>query len=154
MVLAAAMGVLATPSVPAAPPPGCGIDLGAERVRTAVDSVPTVPEGWQWSREPRTFAGNYDPCATLSTVIISIEGATGSSPEQAMLFHKGEYVGTGTAKAYAFTSLNREQTADDTVALDYKDGRNTCTACAGPVTTVRYQWQRDHVEMLDPPPPW
>lgn len=153
VLAAAAMGAVAAPAAQAAPP-GCGIDLGADRVRSAVDSVPRVPEGWPWSHNPRAFEGNYDPCATLSAVIVTVEGATGSSPEQALLFHKGDYVGTGTAKAYPFTSMNRDRTTDDTLALDYKDGRNACTACAGPVTTVRYQWQRDHVEMLDPPPPW
>jgi hypothetical protein len=71
-----------------------------------------------------------------------------------MLFHNGGYVGTGTSKAYAFTSLNAAQTTNDTVALNYKDGRNVCTACPGPITTVRYQWQGDHVAMLDAAPPW
>jgi hypothetical protein len=55
--------------------------------------------------------------------------------------------------AYAFTSLNEARTSDDTVVLDYKDGRNVCTECKGPVNSVRYQWQGDHVAMLDPPPP-
>ncbi|WP_231969056.1 LppP/LprE family lipoprotein [Mycobacterium sp. E735] len=140
----------------AAPAQGCGVNLAAPEIQTAITSVPTVPQGWRWDHDPRSFdrSSNYNPCATLSTVIITVEQATGSSPEQALLFHSGTYVGTGTSKAYGFTSLNAAQTADDTVALDYKDGRNVCTACPGPITTVRYQWQGDHVAMLDPAPAW
>jgi hypothetical protein len=137
-------------------PPPCGVNLSAPEIQAEINSVPTVPQGWPWDRDPRSFdpSSNYDPCATLSTVIITVEEATGSSPDQALLFHNGNYVGTATAKAYPFTSVNAAQTTDDTVVLDYKDGRNVCTACPGPITTVRYQWQGDHVAMLDPAPPW
>jgi hypothetical protein len=143
---------LAAPSHAA---PDCGVDLSAPQIQAAINSVPTV-RGWAWNHDPRSFgrSSNYDPCATLSAVIITIEAATGSSPDQALLFHNGDYVGTGTSTAYGFTSLNVGQTTDDTVALNYKDGRNVCTACPGPINTVRYQWQGDHVAMLDPAPPW
>jgi hypothetical protein len=124
----------------AAPPQGCGVNLAAPQIQAAINSVPTVPQGWPWGHEPQSILGNFDPCATLSVALITVEGATGSSPDQALLFHNGNYVGTGTSKAYAFTSLNAAQTTDDTVALNYKDGRNVCTACPGPITTVRYQW--------------
>lgn len=131
--------------------PACGVNLGAPEIHAAISRVPPVSQG-AWSH--RGIEGNYNPCATLSVAIISIEGATGSSPQQAMLFHSGSYIGTATSTAYAFTSLNAARTTDDTVALSYKDGRNVCTACPGPITTVRYQWQGDHVAMLDPAPAW
>jgi hypothetical protein len=152
VVIAAAASF--TASVHAAP--ACGVNLSAPEIQAAINSVPMVPQGWPWSHNPRSFdpSSNYNPCASLSAVIITVEQGTGSSPNQAMLFHNGDYVGTGTSKAYAFTSLNAAQTTDDTVALNYKDGRNVCTACPGPITTVRYQWQGDHVAMLDPAPPW
>ena len=68
--------------------------------------------------------------------------------------HRGVFLGTGTVKDYSFLSLNRAASTADTVVLDYNDGRNVCTACLGPITSVRYQWQGDHVVILDPAPPW
>ncbi|MFC7676438.1 LppP/LprE family lipoprotein [Mycolicibacterium sp. GCM10028919] len=96
--------------------------------------------------------GNFDRCATLSTALVSVEGATGSSPITALMFHRGKYLGTATYEAYGFTSLNAARTTDDTVVLNYKTP-GACNACppAG-ITSVRYQWQGDHVEMLDPAP--
>ncbi|CAM4233982.1 hypothetical protein MB901379_01380 [Mycobacterium basiliense] len=136
--------------------PACGLNLRAPEIQTAVKSLPSLPQSYPWDSNPQSFdpSSNYDPCAVLSAVIISVEGATGSSPELAVFFHNGSYVGIATSKAYAFTTLNAAKTTDDTVALDYKDGRNVCTACPGPITTVRYQWQSDHVAMLDPAPQW
>jgi hypothetical protein len=143
-------------TAPAYAKPACGVNLSAPEIQAAINTVPTVLQGWPWSHDPRSFdpGSNFNPCTTLSAVIITVEGATGSSPNQALLFHYGDYVGTGTSKAYGFTSLNAARTTDDTVALNYKDGRNVCTACPGPITTVRYQWQGDHVVMLDPAPAW
>ena len=138
----------------ATPPTTCGVNLASQQVIDAVRSLPLYPgTGWAWSTDPRTFEGNFNPCATLSTAIVTVEGATGSSPETALMFHNGTYLGTATSEAYGFTSLNAARTTDDTVVLNYKDGRYVCTACPGPVTVVRYQWQRDHVAMLDQAPP-
>lgn len=109
----------------AAPPQGCGVNLAAPEIQAAINWTPTVPEGWPWEHDPQSF----DP-------------------------GKGNYVGTATSRAYAFTTVNTAQTTDDTVVRNYKDGRNVCTACPGPITSVRYQWQGDHVAMLDPPPAW
>lgn len=143
-------------AAPARAAPTCGVNLNAPEVQAAVNAVPSLPQSYPWDRNARSFdpSSNYNPCATLSVVIITVEGATGSSPDLALLFHNGNYLGIATSKAYPFTSLNAAKTTDDTVALNYKDGRDVCTACPGPVTTVRYQWQGDHVAMLDPAPVW
>jgi hypothetical protein len=154
-VIGAVCVLVAAPATAA--PPACGVDLGAQEVLDAVRSLTPYPapggSGWPWSTESQTFEGNYNPCATLSTALVTVEGATGSSPTTALMFHDGHYLGTATSKAYSFTTLDLNRTTDDTVVLDYKDGRDVCTACAGPVSTVRYQWHGDHVAMLDPPPP-
>lgn len=114
--------------------------------------APDPAFGLPWSSVP--VDSNYDSCADLSTMVVTIEGGTGSSPEQALMFHRGEFLGTGTSKSYAFTGIDHAASTNDTVVLTYKDGRRVCTACDGPRVRVRYQWQGDHVEMLDPPPPW
>ncbi len=151
--------IVAVPNAAADPPTTCGPDQ-ATAVRSAMAQMPppqiaaTIPDA-RWGADTTWPGGsNYDPCADLSTVLITIERATGSSPMQALMFHRGNFLGTGTTKDYSFISLNRAASNGNTVALDYKDGRNVCTACRGPVTTVRYQWQGDHVVMLDPAPPW
>jgi hypothetical protein len=138
----------------AAPPQGCGVNLAAPHIQAAINSVPTVPQGWPWRHEPQSILGNFDPCATLSVALITVERGTRSSPEQALLFHGGNYVGTATSKAYGLVSLNSARTTDDTVALDYKDPKSSAGDANPTDVTVRYQWQGDHVQMLDPLPPW
>lgn len=152
-VVAIIFGSLLTSTRAGAAPPasGCGPDQ-ATALQSALSQLPPEPlTGRSWESTP--VHSNYDPCADLSAIVVMIQGGTGSSPEQALMFHRGRYLGTGTSKAYAFTTLDSAASTNDTVVLRYKDGRYVCTACPGPVRTVRYQWRGDHVEMLDPPPP-
>lgn len=156
---AALIAVLCAVNPPAAPAhaaPTCGPNMNAPEIQAAISSLPALPQNYPWSSDPKSFdpSSNYNPCSTLSVVIITVTGATGGSPDLALLFHEGGFAGVATSKAYPFTSVNAAKTTKDIVALDYKDGRNVCTACTGPTTTVRYQWQRDHVAMLDPAPTW
>lgn len=132
--------------------PGCGPTPGKALGSALSQMAPDPTFGLPWSSVP--VDSNYDSCADLSTMVVTIEGGTGSSPEQALMFHRGEFLGTGTLKSYAFTAIDHTASTNDTVVLTYKDGRHVCTACDGPRVRVRYQWQGDHVEMLDPPPPW
>lgn len=129
----------------------CGPDQ-ATVLRTALTQLAPEPvTGRDWGSAP--VEGNYDPCADLSTILVVIRGGTGSSPVQALMFHRGSYLGTATAKAYGFTSLDTAASSNDTVVLAYRSGQS-CTACDdGTVTTVRYRWDGTHVQMLDPPPP-
>ena len=138
--------------VPASAAPGCGVDLAAPEIARAVGTLPSYPgTDWAWSAEYPS--GNFDRCATLSTALVSVAGATGSSPITALMFHDGDYLGTATSTAYGFTSLNTARTTDDTVVLNYKTP-GACNACPpAAVTSVRYRWQGDRVEMLDPAPP-
>ena len=96
----------------------CGADE-TTAVRSALDQLP--PErvtGRSWASAP--LESNYDSCADLSTVLVMIEGGTGSSPIQALMFHRGTFLGTGTWKAYGFTSLDEHASSRDTVVLRYR----------------------------------
>lgn len=123
-------------------------------LQAALDRLPLEPTfGVPWSDQP--VDSNYDSCADLSSIVVTVEGATGSSPEQALMFHRGSYLGTATLYAYPFTSIDHSASTGDTVVLRYKDYKAAaCTACPAPITSVRYQWQGDRVVMVDPPPRW
>lgn len=138
-----------TSSVPAR----CGVDLSAPVIQSAIATLPDEPVTHApWSTDPRGFEGNFDPCATLSTAIITVQGATGSSPNHALLFHKGAYIGTATPEAHGFTSLDVDSTTDDTVGLAYKTP-GSCNACPdGTVTRVQFHWAGQKVQMIGTPP--
>ncbi|WP_169813363.1 LppP/LprE family lipoprotein [Nocardia vaccinii] len=131
----------------------CGVDLSAPTVRAAIAKQPAEPVTHaQWDTNPASIEGNFNPCATLSTAIITIQGATGSSPNQALMFHSGHYLGTATSKAYGFTSLAPAGTTDDTVALNYKTP-GSCNACSdGTTTQVKFHWDGTRVVMIGNPP--
>ncbi|WP_069407976.1 protein kinase domain-containing protein [Mycolicibacterium holsaticum] len=98
-----------------------------------------------------TEGGNFDSCATLSAVFISIAEGTGSTPSLVLLFHKGSYVGPATPEPRSFTSLD-PNTTDDTVVLKYGTP-GSCNACPDMTfTVVQFKWQVDHVEMIGTPP--
>lgn len=152
---AAAQASSPDPHVSAAGAPliRCGVDLSSPTVRAAIAEQPAEPVTHaRWDTNPASIQGNFDPCATLSTAIISIQGATGSSPNQALMFHSGRYLGTATSKAYGFTSLAPAATTDDTVALSYKTP-GSCNACAdGTTTQVKFHWDGTRVVMIGTPP--
>src|SRR6185369_2311566 len=130
---------------------GCGPDQQAALEAAFVRLPPEPVTGHDWSGIPK--ASNYRPCADLSAILVTVLGATGSSPTKALLFHHGTYVGPATAKAYGFTDLDAAASTDDTVVLTYRSGQS-CTACGdGVVTTVRYRWDGTGVQILDPLPP-
>ncbi|MFC9438662.1 LppP/LprE family lipoprotein [Nocardia sp. NPDC057030] len=134
-------------------PARCGVDLTASVIQSAIAALPVEPVTHAaWSSDPRGFEGNFDPCATLSTVIVTVQGATGSSPNQALLFHRGSYLGTATPEAHGFTSLDVDRTTDDTVGLAYKTP-GSCNACPdGTVTRVQFHWEGQKVRMVGTPP--
>jgi len=100
-------------------------------------------------------ATTYDPCAELSWVVLGIRGATASSPYQIMLFHRGEYLGTGTLKAYGF--FPKVARVDDaSIEVVYTWTRpGECTACATGRSTAWFTWdpQAGRVVMTGDVPP-
>nr|WP_276860391.1 LppP/LprE family lipoprotein [Mycobacterium pseudokansasii] len=133
-----------------APAGPCGPDE-ATAVSAALAQLPADKKtGKAWNPTPQF--SDYDPCADLSAVVVTVVDATRSSPDQALMFHRGAFVGTATPVAYPFTELEVPASTDDLVVLTYRS-RQSCDACDdGTLTTVGFQWQGDHVQMLDPPP--
>lgn len=102
----------------AAPAPqSCGTLTGRQAAEKWVGQVPTE-NGWAWNTD-YAYVDGYDPCAALSWIVLPIEGGTSSSPYQIMLFHKGEFLGTATAKAYGF-SPEITRVDDATLAVTYR----------------------------------
>lgn len=62
-------------------------------------------------------AAKFDTCAPLEAVVLSVEGATTSSPMAIMLFHEGEYLGTATSENHMSTHARRID--DNTFAVQY-----------------------------------
>ncbi|MET0703017.1 MAG: LppP/LprE family lipoprotein [Mycobacterium sp.] len=50
---------------------------------------------------PRPVGGNYDPCANLSAILMTVDPPLSIPPPvQAMLFHRGTYMGKATMKSH------------------------------------------------------
>jgi hypothetical protein len=103
-----------------------------------------------WNSAP--IASNYDPCADLSAVLVTTEGSGPNGPVLVFLFHRGQYFGTATQKAYKATTLNVARSGGDTVVLDYPTKGDSAVGLVPGVSSVRFQWQGGHVVTLDPPP--
>jgi hypothetical protein len=134
----------------------CTTDLSAPEIRRAVATLPPYDAGdgitWAWNDNPPALRGTYNRCSTLSVVVVTIQGATASSPEHALLFHRGDYVGTATPKAQAFTTVDTRAGTDDTVVLTYKTP-GSCNACPdGTYTTVSFHWNGSGVDTQGRPP--
>lgn len=132
---------------------GCAVDTSSPAVARAVAQLPPDPTyGRPWVLLPDGFGGNFSPCATLSAAIVQITGGTASSPEQALFFHKGVYIGTATALPRSFITLDVVHTTDDTVVLRYMTP-GSCDACGdGTFTPVRFHWDGRRVDMIGTPP--
>ncbi|KAA1250816.1 LppP/LprE family lipoprotein [Mycobacterium simiae] len=137
-------------TISAAPAGPCGPDQAAAISAALAQIPPDKKTGKPW--QPNPESSDYDPCADLSAVVVTVVDATRSSPDQALMFHRGVFVGTATPGAYPFTQLEAPASTDDLVVLTYRT-RQSCDACEdGTLTTVGFQWQGDHVQMLDSPP--
>jgi LppP/LprE lipoprotein len=96
---------------------------------------------------------NYDPCADLSAILITIKSGMANSNKQALMFHRGIYVGPATSTDFNMTTLDKAASTNNTVVLKYETGQ-TCNACGdGTFTAVRYRWNGTAVQRLDPLPP-
>ena len=93
-------------------------DIPAQ-IHVAVGQVaPYEGFDWVWSHGP--IDGNYDPTATLSATLHTVEMATQSSPIQIALYRQGEYLAQGTPIAGAFIKVLPDESTDDTVTLQIR----------------------------------
>ena len=84
------------------PRPQCGNLSAQELLATHVDKLPPPPSTEDsWDTE-HAGIGLYDPCAELSPIDITVEGATATSPHHIMFFHKDQYLGTATPQPRSF----------------------------------------------------
>ncbi|MFI7664590.1 LppP/LprE family lipoprotein [Nocardia sp. NPDC049526] len=127
----------------------CGVDLRSQIVQAAIQMLPTNPDTHSpWFADPQSFQGNFDPCANLSIVIVTVAGATVSSPNHVLMFHKGMFIGTATREAYAFVQFNPTRTSDDNIGLTYKTP-GSCNACAdGVYYQVDLHWNGQGVDLI------
>lgn len=105
-----------------------------EKAIAQVEPYPGLARPW------RPSASNYDPCASLSWITVTLEGATASSPYHILLFHNGEYLGTATAKAYGF-SPKVSRVDDSEIAVTYRwpmEGEGNAEASG--TTQAGFRW--------------
>ncbi len=138
-------GVAPTTAAPTTTAPACGVDPQAPEISQGISSVP-VPEvvagaAWVYGGE-----SNFDRCAALSYARLDIEGGTGSSPVQLMLFHDGVFVGTATDCAFGFTSVDSATADSITVTYRWPREGDTNAAPSGQAT-VTYRWNGESVVM-------
>jgi LppP/LprE lipoprotein len=147
-----ALPPISTTAITNAPAVRCGLNLDADQVRSAMEALEKGDPGFAPSGVVQS-GGNFDPCATLSTVLVYPYGASSSAPQVALMFHKGRYVGTATPAPYAYMQFNAEQTTDTTVVLDFAESAGSCGACTDKgYESIRFRWQGDHIEMVGIPP--
>lgn len=128
----------------------CGPDEASALSAALGQVAPDRKTGKQWDRTVQS--GNYDPCANLSAMVLTVQDGTDSSPDLALMFHRGVYVGTATPTAYPFTELEGPASTGDIVVLTYRT-RQSCSTCTdGTLTVVGFQWKDGKVHMLDAPP--
>ncbi|OBB21073.1 hypothetical protein A5761_02895 [Mycolicibacterium setense] len=77
-------------------------------------------EGFDWKWHPGPVDGNYDPAATLSATLHTVEMATQSSPIQIALYRKGEFLAQGSPLSGAFIKVLPDESTDDTVAIEIR----------------------------------
>ncbi|RMI29807.1 LppP/LprE family lipoprotein [Nocardia stercoris] len=144
------------PAHTTAAPAGGDCHPSATVIRDAAATLQPIKLGGQtvgWS-QPAVGAkpDANDICATLSAAFVPIEGATGSSPTQTLLFHQGRYLGTTTSHWGSEMTIDKSRTTEDTIGIRYRTG-GSCTACSdGTFYCAQFHWDGSKVVMIGTPP--
>ena len=128
----------ATPTPSPSPTRECSDKSGSEALSTWMPQVPTYND-WAWSTA-YADTSTYDSCASLSWIVLPIDGGTASSPYQIMLFHHGEYIGVTSDQMIGFFP-EVERLDDETIQVTYKwprDGESTAGASGRSVSVFTW----------------
>lgn len=134
----------------------CGPSSGEAAAAEAIAALPAPTElsDITWDASTAEYDG-YDPCAALSWSIVTVSGATASSPYAILLFHDGSYLGTATKEAYPYYP-DVTRTNDSTLAITYhyrKDGDDNANLSGSTHATVTWDADAGEVEMSGNAPP-
>ncbi|MGJ0184884.1 LppP/LprE family lipoprotein [Corynebacterium glyciniphilum] len=106
----------AQPPLPSATVPASGAPSAEEAAQIAAERTPDTAVG-PWTADGADTT-SYDPRLALSAIVLNVEGATASSPQQVALFDHGVYVGTTVPESYPYQQVTR--IADNIVQVDYR----------------------------------
>lgn len=146
-----------TPMPDTTPTPTCATLDGHDAAAEAIALLPPAFDDpgmsdVAWHLDSADMDG-YDPCATLSWIVFSVEGGTVSSPSQIALFHRGEYLGPATERAYGFWP-DVARIGDGEIEVAYTWPReDESNAEASGRSVVRYTWQDGEVRRTGELPP-
>lgn len=128
----------------------CGLNKEDPRISAAAADLPSpfvsgsnVDVKW----DANSYETNFDPCAPLSYALFSVEGATGSSPDQIALFHYGEHIGSTSDCAPGMQRI-AEETATSIKVKYFWPAPNESMAEASQHETVEYRWN-DATQSVD-----
>ncbi len=102
---------------------------------------------------PHPSESNFDSCADLSAILVTIDNPKPNSPRQGFLFHRGTYIGTTTMQSRPFTTLDTAASTKDTVLFVMTSGRTCATCDDGTTFPVHYHWNGITAVMVEPIPP-
>lgn len=108
--------------------------------------------GWVAEEAERT----YDPCKSLSYIVVGLQAATVSSPYHIALFHYGKYLGTATAEPQGWYP-NITRLGDSAIQVQYaypaNDGEPNCCVTGRTTATFTYDAAANKVVMTGSIPP-
>lgn len=125
----------------------CGDMTAEEAMYAGLEQAPAPQwDSAEWAPDHAVPERDYDPCASLSSISLPVDSASGPSPVLIMLYHKGEYVGVATPEARKIGNIERNSDSQITVEYIYtKDGEDLATSSGR--TYATFTWNGDKVVM-------
>ena len=85
-------------------------------------------------------ASTYDPCKSLSYILVTPQGGSVSTPYHIALFHKGTYLGTATQEPQGYYP-KVSRLMDNSISVQYRYPKGMeCNACASGKTTATFTY--------------